>query len=234
MSILDFFRRPQQQSPSLPIEPIQPIPVPVVNPFLSRFKVYEPNRKILNCIWNTQRDNRHTPGSACNVTSMQSAISMDLQITDDEMWELCYSPQVWDRLSKKFDKKSMAWLAGMRTKRALNEVHSVLLCMLEELLGVGYAKIIGNLDPTILRKEIDLGYAVVIAGQFTHAGHFVCVVGYDDSRQAYIVNDSWGDWMSGYRNQNGDNVAYVYNRFSFGKFISRTAFLIHADRRIPV
>jgi hypothetical protein len=167
---------------------------------------------------------------------MQSAISMDHHITDDQMWELCYSPQVWARLERIFGKGSgsMQWLATMRDKKALNEVHSVLLEMLKVVVGDGFAKIIRNLDHNILRNEIDLGYAVVIAGQFTHAGHFVCVVGYDDLRQGYIVNDSWGDWTTGYRNQIGDNVVYPYNRFTFGQFISRTAFLIHSDKRIPV
>ncbi|MCB1177051.1 MAG: C39 family peptidase [Leptospiraceae bacterium] len=201
-----------------------------------RFKIESKHLKILNCIWNSQRDNKHTPNSSCNVTSMQTAISMDYNITDDEMWELCYSPQVWRRLERIYGKNSpsIKWLESMKSKRALNEVHSVLTEMLNEVVGDGFIKKIDSLNHDLMKREIDYGYPVVIAGKYTHTGHFVCVVGYDDKRKSWIVNDSWGDWTTSYRNRIGDNVLYPYNTFSYGSFISKTAFLIHSDRRIPI
>lgn len=60
-----------------------------------------------------------------------------------------------------------------------------------------------------VKDELANGRPVVMGGLFTHGGHIVTVVGY--TPQGYIVNDPWGDALSGYYNTEGKKLLYPYS-----------------------
>jgi hypothetical protein len=49
---------------------------------------------------------------------------------------------------------------------------------------------------------------VPIAGDFTASGHILCIIGYNQS--GYIVNDPWGDAITGYSDVYGGGLMYPY------------------------
>jgi hypothetical protein len=50
---------------------------------------------------------------------------------------------------------------------------------------------------------------VVLAGDFTASGHILTVVGY--TPDGYIVNDPWGDALTGYADTNGRRLFYPFS-----------------------
>jgi hypothetical protein len=51
-------------------------------------------------------------------------------------------------------------------------------------------------------------------GHPSGGGHWICVIGFDDTKQTFYVNDPWGeiDHLSGhYIKTNGAGLAYSYN-----------------------
>ena len=60
-----------------------------------------------------------------------------------------------------------------------------------------------------IKEELINGRPVVLCGLFTHGGHIVTVIGY--TSQGYIVNDPWGDAMSGYSNTEGRKRLYPFS-----------------------
>ncbi|MEP0868619.1 C39 family peptidase [Trichocoleus desertorum AS-A10] len=60
-----------------------------------------------------------------------------------------------------------------------------------------------------VKDELINGRPVVMGGDFTATGHIVCVVGY--TAQGFIVNDPWGDALSGYYDTEGRKLLYPYS-----------------------
>ncbi|MDX2096490.1 MAG: C39 family peptidase [Leptolyngbyaceae cyanobacterium bins.59] len=60
-----------------------------------------------------------------------------------------------------------------------------------------------------VKTELMNGRPVVLGGYFTHGGHIITLVGYN--AQGFIVNDPWGDALSGYTNTEGRKLLYPYN-----------------------
>ncbi|OLP16537.1 hypothetical protein BST81_20260 [Leptolyngbya sp. 'hensonii'] len=60
-----------------------------------------------------------------------------------------------------------------------------------------------------VRDELVNGRPVVLGGLFTHGGHIVTLVGY--TPLGYLVNDPWGDALSGYTNMEGRKLLYPYS-----------------------
>ncbi len=59
-----------------------------------------------------------------------------------------------------------------------------------------------------VKEELINGRPVVLGGYFTHGGHIITVVGF--TPQGYIVNDPWGDALSGYYDTEGRKLLYPY------------------------
>ncbi|WP_448561152.1 C39 family peptidase, partial [Trichothermofontia sp.] len=57
-----------------------------------------------------------------------------------------------------------------------------------------------------VKAELNNRRPVVVAGYFTHSGHIVCIIGYTPT--GYIVNDPYGNALTGYRDRNGRRVFY--------------------------
>jgi Peptidase_C39 like family len=60
-----------------------------------------------------------------------------------------------------------------------------------------------------IKDELINGRPVVVGGLFTHGGHIVTFIGF--SNQGYLVNDPWGDALSGYSDTEGRKVLYPYD-----------------------
>lgn len=59
-----------------------------------------------------------------------------------------------------------------------------------------------------VKEELINGRPVVLCGLFTHGGHIVTVIGY--TPDGFIVNDPWGDALTGYYNTEGRKLLYPY------------------------
>ena len=73
-----------------------------------------------------------------------------------------------------------------------------------------------NLKQNLLKK-IPCPIGILHHGDSEHpsgGGHWICVIGFDDTKQTFYVNDPWGeiDHLSGqYINTDGSHLAYSYN-----------------------
>jgi hypothetical protein len=203
----------------------------------SRYKEFLSNIKTLNLVYNPQTDNKKSPNSACNVTSVQTALSLDLTITDDELFDLCNSQKTREIIQKAYP-KDWGWIKPYFDKQKANEVLVVLLSVVQDLIGTQYTTIDWKLTFDKIQSEIDLGYAVPILGGFTSSSkysHFVCIVGYDLVKECFIVHDPWGDWNKKYRGEGGKDGAYKEYKFKdLQPIFSGTGFIIHADKKNPV
>lgn len=57
-----------------------------------------------------------------------------------------------------------------------------------------------------VRNELINRRPVVLGGDFTASGHIVCLIGF--TSQGYIVNDPWGNALTGYRDTEGRKLLY--------------------------
>lgn len=197
-----------------------------------RFKINTEKRKSLIHPWNSQRDNKLSPGSSCNVTALQVTLSLDFKITDDELFTMCNSDEMKELIKKKYPRDG--WILPYFTKKAANEIWVVIVEAATKVIGDSkYVKFHQNLTKELIIKEIDNGYPVIVCGKFT-GGHFVTIIGYDLEKNVWIVNDSWGNWNTKYSIKNGDNVEYDMNKLTIGTFLNKMAILVHADKRIAI
>jgi hypothetical protein len=196
----------------------------------NKFKINTEKRKSLIHPWNSQRDNKLSPGSSCNVTALQVALSLDFKITDDELFTMCNSEEMKESIKKKYPKDG--WILPYFTKKAANEIWVVVIEAAIKVVGDSkYVKFHQNITKELIIKEIDNEYPVIVCGKFT-GGHFVTIIGYDLEKNVWIVNDSWGNWNTKYSIKNGDNVEYDMNKLTIGTFLNKMAIIVHADKKI--
>lgn len=214
---------------------LPPMPeLPPVDPIAYRFRERTERRKDLNTVWNSQRNNRHSPASACNVSSVQSSGSLDWTVTDDELWELCHSKQMTEIIRKKYP-KDFYWIIPIIEQKYANEVFAVLAEAVNIYLQSDkYCKFVGNISQDLIISEINNGYAVNVCGKWAGSGHFVSICGYDLDKKVWIVNDPWGDWNTKYTDHNGDHKEYQWAKNPIGTFIRTLGILAHADKRIEI
>ena len=221
-------------------------------------------KKILNVRYNTQRDNLLSPNSACNVTSVSMQIDMFLSDEEEEKINKLFSNYTFHQkiISKirkigfknlNIDDKLFAIINSFEFKKYFltkypkekwtlkffencnaNEVY---LCLVEVIRLIhnsnDYATMNRLLTLDLIIREIDNAYPVTICGKFT-GGHFVCVIGYDLINKLLICHDSWGDWNSNYKNQNGAFVKYSFFNLFRNNFLSKIPIVIHYDKRLKV
>lgn len=60
-----------------------------------------------------------------------------------------------------------------------------------------------------VKNELNNGRPVVVAGDFTASGHILTAIGY--SSKGYIVNDPWGNALTGYSDTEGTRLTYPYD-----------------------
>ena len=149
-----------------------------------------PQQVELSVPYFSQRDNPRFYWSTCNVTSIAMVFYYYGERSkwggqlEDELLEWCLS----------------RYGEGSQTD------HSVLTQLIR---AYGYKH---SFSTTRRWSEVQMELInrrpVVIAGDFTATGHITTIIGYN--RQGYIVNDPWGDALTGYSYTEGPRLLYPY------------------------
>lgn len=147
-----------------------------------------PNQVELNVPHFSQRDNAHRPGATCNVT----AIAM-----------VMYYYGVRSRSGKQLEDELYEWC--VRRYGENSQTDNTVLVRLSQAYGFE-ASFSTTRTWGQIRSQLMQGRPVVVGGYFTHSGHIVTVVGYTSN--GYIVNDPYGNALTGYRDTNGRKLFY--------------------------
>ncbi|MBO0348874.1 C39 family peptidase [Phormidium pseudopriestleyi FRX01] len=150
-----------------------------------------PNQIELNVPYFSQRDNPRYYWSTCNVTSIAMVFhyygirSKRGGQLEDELLQWCFN------------------YAGVGSQTD----HSVLSAMVRAY-GVKH-RFSTTSNWSDVKNELINRRPVVIAGYFTATGHIITIIGYN--RQGYIVQDPWGDALTGYSHTEGRRLMYPYS-----------------------
>ena len=155
-------------------------------------KIFDPLPKQieLNVPYFSQRDNPRFYWSTCNVTSIAMVFYYYGQRSQ-------WGGQLEDEL--------LQWCIN-RYGEGCQTDHSILS---EMIRAYGYKHSFSTTRGwTEVDNELINGRPVVIAGDFTATGHIATVIGFNS--QGYIVNDPWGDALTGYSYTEGRRLLYHY------------------------
>ncbi len=173
----------------------------------------------------TQLNNKFSPMSTCNTTSaimglMASGIEFhyDRRITqpEDALTKLLTTPEAYDRMSKLY-----AWAVPGGYEPY--EVHGMLEWGINKFVGRDadtFSTKFSIMD--ILTNIRDNKCASMVSGKFTRSGHIIAVVGYRENSpfqtlediDSIIIDDPYGNYHSGYKNRNGDNILFTVAEFN--------------------
>ena len=148
-----------------------------------------PSQVEMNIPYFSQRDNAHRPWAACNVT----AIGMVL-------YYYGVRPQ---QAGKQLEDELYEWC--IRRYGANSQTDNTVLVRLSQAYGFE-ASFGTNRTWGQIRSQLMQGRPVVVGGYFTHSGHIITLVGY--TPEGYIVNDPFGNALTGYRDTNGRKLFY--------------------------
>jgi uncharacterized protein YvpB len=149
-----------------------------------------PKQIELNVPYFSQRDNPRFYWSTCNVTSIAMVM---YYYGERSQW----GGQLEDEL--------LQWCFN-RYGEGCQTDHTVLA---ELIRAYGYKHSFSttrrwsDIDNELINRR-----PVVIAGDFTATGHIATVIGYNS--QGYILNDPWGDALTGYSYTEGRRLVYPY------------------------
>lgn len=161
--------------------------------FKHESKAFNPinNNIELNVPYFSQRDNPRFYWSTCNVTSIAMVLAYygvraywGGQL-EDELLEWCFNN----------------YGQGSETD------HSVLSALIR---AYGFeTSFSATRQWSDVKNELSNGRPVVVAGNFTASGHILTAIGFTYS--GYIVNDPWGNALSGYYDTEGSRLIYPYD-----------------------
>ncbi|MBE9185450.1 C39 family peptidase [Microcoleus sp. LEGE 07076] len=156
-------------------------------------KIFDPvpNNVELNVPYFSQRDNPRFDWSTCNVT----AIAM-----------VFYYYGVRSKWGGQLEDELLQWCFDYAGQGSQTD-HNVLTALIQ---AYGF-KTSFNTTRTWadVRSQLLNRWPVVLAGDFTAAGHIITLIGYNS--QGYIVQDPWGDALTGYSNTEGRKLMYPYS-----------------------
>lgn len=134
-----------------------------------------------------QLDNELNPYGACNVTSIGMCLYfLGVRGNGDGQLEDQLYRAMESRGLSRHSPQDLAVIANHYGARLKPPIHD---------------NFIANADLSDIKKHLDLGFPTVVHGYFTSFGHIVCVIGYDDKRQAVLIQDPYGEWYTnGYDN----------------------------------
>lgn len=166
------------------------------------------NEKRLKYKYRSQRDNKYSPTTTCNVTALAMALScLGVEVSEDDLYLKANSKRY-----QRYALKIGNWIDKFIKRRKLNQVWKILEKLADEALG-GKEKATFKsnwLTMSDIISRINIGQPVLISGSFTHGGHIVCVVGHNSI--GLICADPWGDWNQKYKDHDGDGVLYLYDK----------------------
>lgn len=158
------------------------------------FQRPQPNDIVLEVPYFSQRDNERSPGGTCNVTSYSMVLDYyhaPRKAVKDKQWE-----QREDELEAfiqangkvRHSHEALAWAGrqyGLDCRFGMNRTWDE------------------------IRAEIRAGRPVIVSGQFTKSGHIIVIIGLRGND--FIVNDPWGNALTGYKNRNGAGLVYDFD-----------------------
>lgn len=230
----------------------------------SNFLIKTHQETILNVEYNSQRDNKLSHKSACNVTCLAMSMSLYYKREHDDLFinkfgMANFHPNIYDIVAKtgfhnlNLDDKLFAsinskefqnyitykypseiWIHNYFKKCAGNEVFISLVEIINYILGDSKYATLGK------RLNLDLIVKEISLGYPViicgkfTGGHFVTVVGYNLKKNVLIVHDPWGDWNTNYKNKNGKFVEYSISKLFSYNFLSTIPILVHFDKRVKV
>ncbi|PZV14329.1 MAG: hypothetical protein DCF20_13105 [Pseudanabaena sp.] len=152
---------------------------------------FTPKRKVLGVPYFSQLDNPRDPFVTCNVTAIAMVLAFHgkrsrspRQQLEDELYQ---------------------WVIDRHGRQA--RTNNAVLQQLYRAYGFGGAFSTARTWAQI-RQEIIANRPVVIGGYFTHGGHIITIIGFDE--QGYIVHDPYGNALTGYRQTEGKSLRYPY------------------------
>jgi hypothetical protein len=150
-----------------------------------------PNNVELNVPYFSQRDNPRFDWSTCNVT----AIAMVL-----------YYYGVSSKWGGQLEDELLQWCFDYAGQGSQTD-HNVLSALIE---AYGFkTSFSATRQWADVRSELLNRRPVVLAGDFTASGHIITLIGYNS--QGYIVQDPWGDALTGYSDTEGRKLMYPYD-----------------------
>ncbi|MBE9093345.1 C39 family peptidase [Tychonema sp. LEGE 07203] len=156
-------------------------------------KIFDPvpNNVELNVPYFSQRDNPRFDWSTCNVT----AIAM-----------VFYYYGVRSKWGGQLEDELLQWCFDYAGQGSQTD-HNVLSALIQ---AYGFKTSFSTTRKWAdVRSQLLNRRPVVLAGDFTAAGHIITLIGYNS--QGYIVQDPWGDALTGYSNTEGRKLMYPYS-----------------------
>lgn len=180
------------------------------------------NYKVSDPRYNSQRDNLVDPYITCFPTSVAMTTRTLEQFTygrqeilredlDDVIIHNIESQlSRWRKVARKIGKWTSAY--HPRTIWAFWESWFE-----ENSVVTGYkAKYYHQDQESIKEMLMEQDTPVIVGNKFTHGGHVVAIIGFDDDRGSFLVNDPYGNPMTGYREHNGREVWVPYHFSKWG------------------
>jgi hypothetical protein len=156
-------------------------------------KIFDPvpNNVELNVPYFSQRDNPRFDWSTCNVTSIAMVF---------------YYYGVRSEWGGQLEDELLQWCFDYAGQGSQTD-HSVLSALIQAYeFKTSFSTTRTWAD---VRSELLNRRPVVLAGDFTAAGHILTLIGYNS--QGYIVQDPWGDALTGYSDTEGRKLMYPYS-----------------------
>ncbi len=150
-----------------------------------------PKSKVLGVPYFSQLDNPRDPFVTCNVTAIAMVLAFHGKRSRNPKQQL--EDELYQWIINKYGAQSRSDNAALQ--------------MLYRAYGFG-----GNFSTTRtwsqIKQEITENRPVVIGGYFTHGGHIVCIIGFDEF--GFIVHDPFGNALTGYSQTEGKGLRYPY------------------------
>lgn len=156
----------------------------IFNPF--------PPQVEMNIPYFSQRDNPRSPGSTCNVTSIAMAF---------------YYLGLRSKGYGQLENELLQWVINRYGHD--QQTDNNILAELIKAYGFKNSSFSTQRKWAEVKNELISRRPVVLGGDFTASGHIVCLIGF--TPQGFIVNDPWGDALTGYTDFNGRKLLYPYS-----------------------
>jgi uncharacterized protein YvpB len=156
-------------------------------------KIFDPapNNVELNVPYFSQRDNPRFDWSTCNVTSIAMVL---------------YYYGLRSKWGGQLEDELLQWCFDYAGQGSQTD-HSVLSALIQ---AYGFKTSFSTTrNWADVRSELLNRRPVVLAGDFTASGHILTLIGYNS--QGYIVQDPWGDALTGYSDTEGRKLMYPYS-----------------------
>ena len=156
-------------------------------------KIFDPapNNVELNVPYFSQRDNPRFDWSTCNVTSIAMVL---------------YYYGLRSQWGGQLEDELLQWCFDYAGQGSQTD-HSVLSALIQ---AYGFKTSFSTTrNWADVRSELLNRRPVVLAGDFTASGHILTLIGYNS--QGYIVQDPWGDALTGYSDTEGRKLMYPYS-----------------------